>query len=158
MLESPEPAPTTTERNMTRDQLVGTWKVLELKTTSGGKISHPLGDQPEGFVSMTPTRLWLLLVDSRRKPPATPTLSDEEAVTAMKSHVGWTGKYTTEQTPEGLTLTARVDTASSHAITGDDRVYLTRLDGDRLTMKSPGTIVPMTGLPSVVEIELVRAD
>jgi hypothetical protein len=101
---------------------------------------------------MTPTRLWLLFVASRRKLPATPTLSDEEAVAAMKSHVGWTG------TPEGLTLTARVDTASSHAITGDDRVYLTRPDGDRLTMKSPGTIVPMTGLPSVVEIELVRAD
>jgi hypothetical protein len=33
-----------------------------------------------------------------------------------------------------------------------------RLDGDRLTMKSPDTIVPMTGLSSVVEIELMKAD
>ena len=108
---------------------------------------------------MTPIRLWLLFVDPARKAPASPTLTDDEAVAAMKSHVGWTGKYITEdQPPEGLKLTARVDTASSHAITGDDRVYFMRLDGDRLTMKSPSTIVPMTGLPSVVEIELVRAD
>jgi hypothetical protein len=144
---------------MTRDQLVGTWKVIALKTTSGGKVSYPLGDRPEGFVSITPTRLWLLFVDPARKAPAKPTLSDDEAVAAMKSHVGWTGKYTTEDHPsEGLKLTARVDTASSHAITGNDRVYFVRLDGDRLTMKSPDTIVPMTGLPSVVEIELAKAD
>jgi hypothetical protein len=143
---------------MTRDQLVGTWKVLALKTTSGGKVSHPLGDSPEGLVSMSATRLWLLFVDSRRKAPASPTLTDDEAIAAMKSHVGWTGTYTTGETPEGFKLTARVDTASSHAITGDDRVYFMRLDGDRLTMKSPSTIVPMTGLPSVVEIELAKAD
>ena len=34
---------------MIRDQLVGTWKVATLKTTSGGKVSHPLGDRPGGF-------------------------------------------------------------------------------------------------------------
>jgi hypothetical protein len=43
---------------------------------------------------MTPTRLWLLFVDPARKAPATPTLTDAEAVAVMKSHVGWTGKYT----------------------------------------------------------------
>jgi hypothetical protein len=144
---------------MTREQLVGTWKVITLKTTSGGKVSYPLGDKPDGFVSITPTRLWLLFVDPTRKTPAKPTLTDDEAVAAMKSHVGWTGKYTTaDQTPDGLTLTADVDTASSQAIIGHDRVYFMRLDGGRLTMKSPSTIVPTTGLPSVVEIELVKAD
>ena len=143
---------------MTRDQLVGTWRVVTLKATSGGKVSHPLGDRPEGFVTMTANRLWLLFVDPARKTPVTPTLTDAEAVAAMKSHVGWTGTYALENQPEGLRLTARVDAASSHAITGNDRVYFVRLDGDRLTMKSPETIVPMTGLPSVVEIELVKAD
>jgi hypothetical protein len=86
-------------------------------------------------------------------------LTDDEAAAAMKSHVGWTGKYTTaDQTPDGLKLTALVDTASSEAINGNDRVYFMRMDGDRLMMKSPDVIVPMTGLPSVVEIELVKAD
>jgi Lipocalin-like domain len=144
---------------MNRDQLVGTWKVLTLKTTSGGKVSYPLGNRPAGFVSITPTRLWLLFVDPARETPVSSTLTERDAVAAMKSHVGWTGKYTVgDQTAEALTLTARVDTASSEAINGADRVYFMRLDGEKLTMRSPDTIVPMTGLSSVVEIELSRAD
>ena len=143
---------------MTGDQLVGTWKVVTLKATSGGKVSHPLGDNPEGFVTMTRSRIWLLFVDPARKKPASTTLTDADAVAAMKSHVGWTGAYTLADQADGLELTARVDAASSHAITGDDRVYFVHRSGDRLTMKAPETIVPMTGLSSVVEIELQRAD
>ena len=51
-----------------------------------------------------------------------------------------------------------VDAASSEAINNTDRVYLMRVDGKKLTVKSPGVIVPMTGATSVVEIELVKAD
>jgi hypothetical protein len=77
----------------------------------------------------------------------------------MKSHVAWTGKYSTgDQTPEGIKLTAHVDAASSQAITGTERVYFMKVEGNRLTMKSPGVVVPMTGKTSIVEIELVEAD
>ena len=65
---------------------------------------------------------------------------------------------TADQTPEGIKLTTHVDTASSQAITGTDRVYFMRVDGNKLMMKSPGVIVPMTGATSIVEIELVKAD
>jgi hypothetical protein len=140
------------------DQLVGTWKVVTLKATSEGKLSYPLGDQVAGYVSITSDRIWLLFVDSTRKPPAALSLADAEAIAMMKSHVAWTGRYTTgSQTPEGIKLTAHVDAASSQAITGTDRVYLMRVEGDKLTMKSRGVIVPMTGKTSVVEIELVKA-
>jgi Lipocalin-like domain len=143
----------------TKDQLVGTWKVLNLKATSGDKVSYPLGDQVAGYVTITPDRIWLLFVDSTRKTPAAAALTDPESVAMMKSHVGWTGKYSTaDQTPEGIKLTAHVDTASSQAITGNDRVYFMRVDGNKLMVKSPGVIVPMTGAKSVVEFELVKAD
>ena len=143
----------------TDKQLVGTWRVVTLKATSEGRVSYPLGDQVGGYVSITPVRIWLLFVDSTRKPPAAPTLTDAEAVAMMKSHVAWTGRYSTDgQTPEGRKLTAHVDAASSQAITGTDRVYFMKVEGDKLTMKSPGVIVPMTGKTSVVEIELVKAD
>jgi hypothetical protein len=36
----------------TKDQLVGTWKVVTLKATSGDKVSYPLGEQPAGYVSL----------------------------------------------------------------------------------------------------------
>jgi hypothetical protein len=142
-----------------KDQLIGSWKVLNLKATAGEKVSYPLGEKVAGYVTFTPDRVWLLFVDSTRKTPAAATLTDAEAVVMMKSHVAWTGNYSTaEQTPEGIKLTARVDAASSQAIFGTDRVYFVRVDGNKMMVKSPGVIVPMTGATSVVEFELVKTD
>jgi lipocalin-like protein len=147
------------EQQTTKEQLLGTWKVLSLKAVSEDKVSYPLGDQVTGFVTITPTRFWLLFVDETRKAPAAPALTDAEAIAMMKTQVAWTGKYTTaEQTAEGLKLTAHVDTASSQAITGNDRVYFMRADGNKLMVKSASIIVPMTGAKSIVEFELVKAD
>ena len=152
-------SPVRAETPILKDQLIGTWKVVQLKATSAGKVSNPLGEQPAGYVSITPTRIWLIFVDSTRKAPAAAGLTDVEAVSAMKTHVAWTGKYATaDQTPDGLKLTAHVDAASNPAIAGTDRVYFMRIDGNRLMMKSPGVIVPTTGATSVVEIELVKAE
>jgi hypothetical protein len=41
---------------------------------------------------------------------------------------------------------------------GKERVYFTRVTGNKMTMKSAPLIVPMTGATSVVDIELVKAD
>ena len=96
-------APSFAQQATTEDQLVGSWRVLSLKATTGDKVSYPLGEQVAGYVTITAGRLWLLFFDSTRKAPATATLTDAEAVASMKSHVAWAGKYsTTEQTPEGL--------------------------------------------------------
>ena len=77
----------------------------------------------------------------------------------MKSQVSWTGKYSTAgNTADGIKVTAHVDTASSQAITGNDRVYFMRVDGNKLTVKSPGVVVPMTGAMSVIEFELVKSE
>ena len=103
-----------TDGQALRATLIGTWKVLSLKAVSEDKVSYPLGDQVTGFVTITPTRFWLLFVDGTRKAPAAPALTDAEAIALMKTQVAWTGKYTTtEQTAEGIKLTAHVDTASS---------------------------------------------
>jgi hypothetical protein len=151
--------PSHAQQTMTRDQLVGTWKVLSLKATTGDKVAYPLGQQVAGYVTVTPTRFWLLFVDATRKDPAAPALTDAEAVAMMKTQVAWTGRYTTaEQTGDGLKLTAHVDAASSQAIFDTDRVYFLRRDGDKVIAKSPGVIVPMTGATSIVEFELVQAD
>jgi hypothetical protein len=77
----------------------------------------------------------------------------------MKTSVAWSGKYTIGgPSPDGLKATARVDTASSPALPGTDRVYFMKVEGDKLTMRSPGVIEPMTGVTSAVVIELMKAD
>jgi len=82
----------------------------------------------------------------REKAPAAAALTDAEAIAMTKSHVAWTGKYsTTDQERDGIKMTAHVDIASSQAITGSDRVYFMRVEGNKLMMKSPGVVVPMTG-------------
>jgi hypothetical protein len=51
----------------TKEQLIGSWKVLSLKATTNGRVSYPLGEQVGGYVTITPTRFWLLFVDAREK-------------------------------------------------------------------------------------------
>ena len=151
--------PSHPQQATTTDQFVGTWKVVTLKEISGDEVSYPLGQQVAGYVTITPYRLWLLIVDSTRKAPTAAALTDAEAGEMMKSHVAWTGKYlTANDTRQGITFTTHIDTASSQAITGDDRVFFIPLEDNRLVMKSPGVVVPMTGATSSVEIELVQAD
>jgi len=151
--------PVQAENVTTKDQIIGTWQVLSLKTTSEGNISYPLGEHPTGYVTLTSARMWLLFASTSRTAPASPTLTEAEAAEAMKTHVGWTGKYTTaEQTPEGIKIVAHVDAASSQAIKDTNRVYFVKVNGNRLSMKSPAVIVPMTGKLSVVEFEMEKAD
>src|SRR5215831_11858916 len=123
--------PSHAQQATTKDQLLGSWKVFNLKATTGDKVTYPLGDQVAGYVTITPTRFWLLFVDATRKAPAAPTLTDAEAIAMMKTQVAWTGQYTTaEQTAEGVKLTAHVDAASSQAIFDSDRVYFIRVNGN----------------------------
>ncbi len=76
----------------------------------------------------------------------------------MNPEVACTGLYTVgEQTSDGVRITAHVDAASSQAIVGNDRVYFARVEGDKITFKSPGVIVPMTGKASVVEFEMTKS-
>ena len=151
-------APSRAQQVTTKDQLIGTWQVETLTLTRGGEATHPLGEHPSGYVTFTPERMWLLFVDSSRKMPASPTLSDAEAVTMMKTQVAWTGKYTVgEQTPDGIKITAHVDTASSQAIVGNDRVYFVRVEGDKITFKSPGVVEPMTGKFTPLEFTMTRS-
>jgi hypothetical protein len=153
------PATSGAQQATTKDQLIGSWKVLNLKATTGDRVAFPLGERVAGYVTITPTRVWLLFVDATRNAPAAPALTDAESVAMMRTQVAWTGKYTTaEHTAEGIKLTARVDAASSQAIFDTDRVYLIRVDGNKMMVKSPGVIVPMTGATSVVEFDLVKAD
>ncbi len=151
--------PSYAQQTTTKDQLIGSWRVINLKATTGDKVTFPLGEQVAGYVTITSTRFWLLFVDATRKAPVAPTLTDTEAIAMMKTQVAWTGKYTTaEQTADGIKLTAHVDAASSQAIFNTDRVYFIRVNGNKMLVKSPGVIVPMTGQTSVVEFDLVKAD
>ena len=101
-----------------------------------------------------------MLVDSARKRPAAAALTDAEAVSFMKTSASYTGRYDVDpaQTPDGMKVTIHVDAAANQALTGTDRVFFMRVDGDKLTLKSPAVFVPMTGSTNAVELHLVRTE
>jgi len=151
--------PSFAQQATTSEQIIGTWKVVSLKGATAGLVKYPLGEHPQGYVTVTPRRIWLLFVDSKRHAPALATLTDAEAIAAMKTSVAWTGQYTIgKPSPDGLKATIRVDAASSPALPGTERVYFMKVEGNKLTMTSPGVIEPMTGVTSALVIELLTAD
>src|SRR6476660_863736 len=138
------------------DKLVGAWRLVSFKATAGDQVSYPLREHPGGYVGFSPTRFWV----STRKAPAAAALTDAEAVSLMKSHAAYTGKYDVDpaQTPDGTKITIHVDAASNQALTGTNRVLYTRVDGNKLTLTSPAIVVPTSGLKSVVHLEFVKGD
>jgi len=151
--------PSNAQQAATKEQLIGSWKVLSVKAITGNNVGYPLGEKVAGYATITSDRIWVLLVDSTRKVPAAAALTDAESIAMMKSHAAWTGIYATaEQTADGIKLTVRVDAASNEAINNTDRVYFMRVNGNKLTVKSPSVIVPVTGAASLIEVESVKAD
>jgi Lipocalin-like domain len=152
-------APSNAQQATTKEQLIGSWKFLSLKAITGNNVSYPFGEKVAGYVTITPDRVWALAIDSTRKTPAAASLTDAESIAMMKSHAVWTGRYTTaEQMADGIKLIARVDAASNEAINNTDRVYFMRVNGNKLTVKSPGVTIPTTGTTSVIESEHVKVD
>jgi hypothetical protein len=145
---------------MTKEKLAGVWQLVSFKATAGDQVSYPLGEHPGGYVGISPTRYWVMLIDSTRKAPAAATLTDAESVSLMKSHVAYTGKYDVDpaQTPDGIKITIHVDAASNQALTGTNRVVYTRVDGNKMTQKSPALVVGTSGVTSVVQLEFVKAE
>jgi Lipocalin-like domain len=151
-------APSEAQGTMTKEKLVGPWQLVSFKATAGDKVSYPLGEHPGGYIEITPTRYWLMAIDPARKAPAAATLTDAESVSLMKSHVAYTGKYDLAETPDGIKITIHVDAASNQALTGTNRVFYARVDGNKMTLKSPTLVVGTSGVTSVVELEYVKAE
>jgi hypothetical protein len=144
---------------MTKDALLGTWRVLSFQAITEGEVSYPLGRNPTGYIGFSPKRFWVMLADSSRKPPASAALTDAEAVALMRSSAAYTGTYDADevQTADGIRITIHVDAASNEAFVGTDRVFFMRTNGERLELKSPAVTIP-SGATSVVRLEFARAE
>jgi hypothetical protein len=145
---------------MTKERLVGTWQAVSFKTVTGEQVGYPLGQHPGGYLGFTPTRFWVMLVDTTRKAPATAAMTDVEAISLMKSHAAYSAKYDVDPTPtpDGIKVRIYPDAASNQALVGTTRTFYMRVDGNKLTLKSPGVVIPTTGLTSIVQLELVKVD
>lgn len=144
---------------MTPNGLLGNWRLWTFEAITDEDITYPLGQRPGGYIGFSAGRFWVMLVNSSRSRPKSAALTDAEAITMMRSSAAYTGIYATDETPtaDGIKVTIHVDAASNEAFVGTDRVFFTRLDGDRLKLKSPSIVIP-SGSTSEVRLEFVRAE
>jgi hypothetical protein len=153
-------APSQAQQETTKDQLLGTWRLLSFKAVTGDKVSYPLGEHPGGLVGFSPSRVWILLVDLDRKSPQATAFTDAEAIALMRSHVAFTGKYDADpaQTADGIKVIIHADTASNQAVVGTDRPFFMRVEGNKLTVKSPAILLATGALSSSTQFDYVKAD
>ena len=124
----------------TRNELIGTWRLVSFEAKAEGKTGYPLGAKPGAFVGFTPTRLWAMIVDTARKPPAAPAPTEMEAQALMTSSAAYTGTYNVGAgpTPGEIELTVHVDAAANESLNGTERLFFLLAQGDRLTFRSAG--------------------
>ena len=134
---------------------------MSFEARAGNKAGYPLGPRPGGYIGFNEARFWVMLIDTDRRPPANVSaITDAEAASFLRSSAAYTGLYRFDEaaTPDGNKLTIQVDAASNEALSGSERIFYVRVDGNRLFFKAPSVFVPVTGQTTTVELTFVKAD
>ena len=113
--------------------LHGTWKLVSLSRTTldDGKVEHPRGGAPNGYVSFTPDGrvLGFIVSEKRPKPASVEKMTDQQRLELFNTMNAYAGTYQLE----GNKLTYRFDLTHNEVV---ERAAVRQLkfDGGRLTM------------------------
>jgi hypothetical protein len=126
--------------------IVGSWKLLSVVAEDEtGKTSSPFGEHPKGYLIYTSEgRMMGLFVHEKRSPPRI----DEDRINLHKYMVAYSGRYTVE----GEKVVHHVDISWDERLTGTDQIRFIKLEGDKLTIKTPPIQNPFTGLGSITGV------
>lgn len=119
-------------------RLVGTWQVLELvDTDAAGKVSHPYGEHPIGYIVYDPTGHLHVQV---MRTPATPPFAagdqqgtDQEVRAAYDGYVAYFGSYEVDEA-QGRVI-HRVEGSLMPSYTGTDQPRPIRIVGNELIIE-----------------------
>jgi hypothetical protein len=138
-------------------QIVGMWRYVSVTTTevASGKVSKPYGENPKGYLVYTKggRALYVLVADNRAK-PASPAVTDAEAVALFRTLASGSGTYKVE----GKTLVATWDTSSQQTWTGTTQKRHIEIVGNKLTITSDPVKVSATGLDVVFANTLEKVE
>lgn len=126
-----------------KQKLIGVWKLetLVVESVETKERRHVYGEQPTGYIIMTPERLMTVIAGQGRKPAKT----DEERAALLRTMFAYTGSYKVE----GDRLVTKVDVSWNEAWVGTDQTRIVRLEGDKLilqTLPAPGANQQMPGM------------
>lgn len=119
----------------TPEALYGTWKLLSNTLEDmDGKIRHPLGEKPRGYLTLTPDNRFVAILAAEERKPGQ---SIEELAALQRSFIAYTGRFTLEPNPsdpDGLILKNRVEVAWNEIWAGSEQIRYLSLAGNILTI------------------------
>jgi hypothetical protein len=122
--------------SMTKDSLVGTWKLVSAtETNERGEIRDSYGPTPAGFLTYTADgRVSVVIADSRRKPFSAVPPPTEEMPDAFSAFVAYAGTYTFADDR----VIHHIEVAWVQNFANTDQVRPVKLEGDRLMLRKQG--------------------
>lgn len=132
-----------------KDSLVGTWKLVSVtsRTDKGDLNTNAHGTHPVGLLTYTPEgRISVVIAEDGRKPLSVAdrvSAPIEERAQAYSTFHAYAGRYTFT----GDKVIHHVEVASLPNEVNTDQVRFVKLQGDRLTLRTPPMLrggVPLT--------------
>ena len=117
-----------------QQSLVGTYKIISHEVQANGTKMQPMGEAPNGYVVMTPTRFITFMTAEKRQFGT----SEADKATLLDTLTGWSGTYRVE----GSKIIIRVDASWTEVWNGKDQVRNWTLSGNRLTLKGDPSPYP----------------
>ena len=120
------------------NSLVGTWKLVSLtNTTDKGYVKHFMGQKPTGFITYTAEGRMSVVINAEGRKPLSVNdrfaAPSEERAAAFSSLIAYAGGYTFT----GDKVIHHVEASWIPNQVGTDLVRYVKLEGDRLTLRTP---------------------
>jgi Lipocalin-like domain len=118
------------------EKLLGTWKLVSnnYEVQANGQTGPTMGENPIGYITFTPDRVFVIFSASTRKPART----DEERASLLNTLTAYTGAYHVA----GNTWTTDVDVAWTPEWVGSAQKREFKIDGDQLQVVTTWRINP----------------
>jgi hypothetical protein len=137
-------------------QIVGVWKFVkqQVKEVATGKVSHPYGEKPSGYIIYTKGgRMIFSLVGDDRQKPAGASATDEERIRLFNTLSTGSGTYKVE----GNTVIVTYDSSWNQVWTGTTQKRTFVISGNKITHTSaPGK--NLAGQETIFENELEKVE
>lgn len=138
----------------TTPSIVGTWRYVSITEETGTDVvHHPFGESPMGLLVVGSDGYFAFTVtNSDRQPLAGPKATDAEAAHLWRTMAAGAGPYRIE----GDAMINHYDTAWTPAWLGTDQKRFVKIEGDRLTIRSPSFVSSISGKQVTVTAVLER--
>jgi hypothetical protein len=121
----------------TDDQLVGTWKLVSVSSTTRNEKGNetPYGPRPMGLLTYRDGRVFAMISYDGRKSLSAEGGTREEQAEAFKTFLAYAGRYTFNDEK----VTHHVEVSSIQNYVGKDLVRTVKFRGDQITLTTPPT-------------------